>query len=576
MIMKTPSEPNYLITAALPYANNVPHIGNIIGSHLPADIFARFCRLKERTTLFVGGTDEHGTPNEVAAEKAGITPKELVDAFYIIHKQIYEWFGISYDNFSRTSNEIHHTTTQEFFQEIYKNGLISIEEIKLPYCEKDRRFLPDRFVEGQCPICSAEGARGDQCEKCGTILDAIELKNPYCIICKSKPVIKSTKHLFLDLQKVEKDLRKWVEESTQWKSQVKNLTIGWMKDGLKKRCISRDFKWGVKVPLNGFGDKVFYVWFDAPIGYISAVKEACEAKKEKIAGWWPEKTDYKKAKLFHFVGKDNIPFHTIFWPGMLIANKKFSLPFQIAGYQFMNFEGQKISKSRNWGVFCESLIKSGTPADFWRFYLAFKLPENSDSDFTWKEFESKINSELIGNFSNLVNRTLSFIKSKNSGVIPKPNKWAEEDKKLVELIAETEFNVGEAIDSLEIVRALQLIMELSAKTNAFFQQAEPWKNGGRRDNVLNLCANSLASLSILLQPFIPAACKRIQAMLNIANKNLKWQDAAKLQFKGGEEIGEIEILFQKLDEKRINELKEKTSKLGSVEEILGKHKQQKD
>nr|MDG6971107.1 methionine--tRNA ligase [Nitrososphaerota archaeon] len=384
-----------LVLCALPYTNAVPHVGNLVGSHLPADIFARYCRLKGMDTLFVGATDENGTPTEVAALELGVTPKELTDTLYRVHRDIYQWFGISYDNFSRTSAPTHHKTSQEFFLKIYEKGYVSEGVLRLPYCEKDRLFLPDRYVEGTCPVCGYELARGDQCEKCSTLLDPIQLINPRCKVDGSPPVFKDSKQLFLELGKVHAVLQSWIGSNEVWKAQVTSLAMGWLKEGLKKRSITRDLRWGVPVPLDGYRSKVFYVWFDAPIGYISATKEWGDAKGDPEA--WKKFWTDEGTRIYNFLGKDNIPFHTIFWPGMLFAHGGLNLPYDVVGLQFCNYEGDKISKSKNWGVFCESIPMAGLDPDIWRYYLIGIIPETRDTEFKWDDFKSKVNNELVAN-----------------------------------------------------------------------------------------------------------------------------------------------------------------------------------
>ncbi|MFH0972044.1 MAG: methionine--tRNA ligase [Candidatus Micrarchaeota archaeon] len=569
----------YLITAALPYVNNVPHIGNIAGSHLPADIFARYCRLKGRETIFIGGTDEHGSPSEIAAEKANIPVEELCETFYKIHRQIYDWFELSYDNFSRTSKPLHHEITKEFFLELQKNGFISEQKTMMPYCVKDKRFLADRFVEGKCPKCGSDAARGDQCEQCGTLLTPADLIKPYCVLCKTRPEMKETTHLFLNLDQLQPKLEEWLKKNAHWKPQVKNLAMGWIREGLKKRAITRDLKWGVKVPIEGYGNKVLYVWFDAPIGYISSTKEwilrskLIENKDYEFKKWWID----RKTKLFHFIGKDNIPFHTIFFPAMLLGEGHYILPYQVSGYQYLNYEGGKISKSKGHGIFCETFIedaKDALPADVWRFYLALKLPEIRDTEFTWSEFESRVNTELMGNFSNFVNRVTNFIETKKFGIIKRPGKITKEDEEMLNQIKIHVEKVDELYGGLEIVSALQTILELSAKGNQYFQTAEPWKRAERQEAVLWICANICKSLGVMLSPIIPEASRKIRKILGLGME-YDWDDALKL-LPNAHKIGKSEILFYRLEPAKILELKAKTTKIGKVEDKLGKHKAHPD
>ncbi len=573
-------EERYLVTAALPYVNNVPHIGNIVGSHLPADVFARFCRLKGRRTLFIGGTDENGAPSEIAAEKAGVPVRKLCDEFYAVHYKIYQWFNLSYDNFSRTSRPLHHEITKEFFLALQKKGLISERKMRLPYCLHCKRFLADRFIEGKCPRCGAEGARGDQCEKCSALLNPEELLDSHCVICGHRPEIRETKHLFLNLDSLQPDLKKWVEANKHWKPQVRNLAKGWLAEGLKKRCITRDLKWGVKVPVQGYEDKVFYVWFDAPIGYISSTKEwilendELEGREEQeFAAWWK----HPSTKLYHFIGKDNIPFHTIFFPAMLIGNGQYVLPHQVAGYQFLNYEGGKISKSKLHGVFCESFIENPAlegDADLWRFFLVLKLPEIRDTEFTWKEFQSRVNTELLGNLGNLVHRVASFIQANKSAVVPpKPAVLTAEDKKMLAAVEKTVANVDELYDDIEFVAALQEILELSAECNRYFQSAEPWKNKERQDAVLYAGARTCAALSVMLAPVVPQTADKMRSVYGL-KRVFSWEDAL------GEEVGgrpvKPKILFVKLSEERVAEMRKLATRIGKVEDRMGKHKTQED
>ena len=416
-----------LVTAALPYINNVPHLGHIVGSHLPADIFARYCRAKGYETLFVGGTDENGSTSEIAAEEIGVDIDIFCDKLYKEHKKVYDWFNISYDNFSRTTHPLHHKITQEFFEKIYENGFVKEGKLKVFYSPEEKRFLPDRYVKGTCSKCGYEDANADQCEKCTSVLDATQLTNPKSTITGNPVEVREATHLFLRLDQLSGKLEKWLKEKKNWRSQVTSLALGWIKEGLKERCITRDLRHGVKVPLKGFEDKVFYVWFDAPIGYISSTKEVSPKNWGKF---WKD----KDTKIYHFLGKDNIPFHTIFWPGMLIANGEFNLPHYVEGLQYLNYEGGKFSKSKKKGVFCEKLPETDINPDIMRAYLTFIMPESGDTEFKWKDFQRRINSEMIGNYGNFVNRTLSFIYNKLDRKIERPSEQelTKSDKGLID------------------------------------------------------------------------------------------------------------------------------------------------
>ena len=559
-----------LILCALPYANNVPHIGNIVGSHLPADIFARYCRLKGYEAILIGGTDENGTPTEVAAREAGVTPQKLVDEFHKIQKSIYDWFLISYDNFSRTSKPIHHKTTKAFFKEIYDKGFIIEKEIKVPFCKKCEMALPDRYVEGICPNCNYEKARGDQCDKCTKLLDPLDLKKPKCKICGSEPKPKKTKHLFLEFGKLQGYLEKWIKASTHWNEQVTSLAMGWIHEGLKERCITRDLKFGVQVPIPGYEEKIFYVWFDAPIGYVSSTKEWAENTKNPD-GWelfWKN----PEAKIYNFMGKDNIPFHTIFWPAMLIANGKYNLPYQVVGLQFCNYEGDKISKSRNWGVFCEKLPKAGIDADVWRYYLSHLIPESKDSDFKWDEFEARTNNELIANFGNFINRTLSFI-TNNTGRKLSHHELTPQDTALLKKIEISHKEITELFERVRLREALQKILELSTEGNKYFQENKPWelikKDPKRCDTVLYLSANLCLSLAILVKPFLPNTSKKIFDQIGVKD-GFSWNDARKMNLEKGQMINKAEILFKPIEKEKIENLKDSVTKPTSMEEFFGK------
>lgn len=559
-----------LILCALPYANNIPHVGTLVGSHLPADIFARYCRLKGYETVFVGGTDENGTPTEVAAREVGIDPQKLVDTFHEIQKKIYEWFLISYDNFSRTSRPIHHKTTKAFFKEIYDKGYIIEKEIKVPYCGKCKMALPDRYVEGICPYCKYEKARGDQCEKCTKLLDPIDLKKPKCKICGAQPKPIKTKHLFLEFGKLQNKLEEWIKSSKQWREQVTSLAMGWIHEGLKPRCITRDLKFGVQVPIPGYENKIFYVWFDAPIGYISSTKEWADntRKPDQWELYWKD----HGAKIYNFLGKDNIPFHTIFWPAMLIANGKYNLPYQVVGLQFCNFEGDKISKSRNWGVFCEKIPDSGVDVDVWRYYLAHLIPETKDSDFKWDEFETRVNRELIGNFGNFINRALSFIENRLEGKITH-FELGQGDLELIKKIEKSHKEITDLFEETKLREALQKILELSAEGNKYLQENKPWelikKDKKRCDTVMYLCANLCFDLAILIQPFLPKTSKRIFEQLGVRDR-FGWSDANKINLEKGHRIGHSEILFKPLEKQKIAELKKTVGKAADLAEIFGK------
>lgn len=525
-----------LVTAALPYINNVPHLGHIVGSHLPADIFARYCRLKGHDTLFVGGSDENGTTSEIAAKENNLQVREFCNILHKIHKRVYDWFNISYDIFSRTSKKTHYKNVQEFFSEIDKNGFIEEDTLEIFYCETCKTYLADRYVKGTCPKCGYENANGDQCEKCTAVFESKELINPKCTICGNTPILKESKHLFLRLDKLENQLSDWINSNKQWRPQVTNLALGWIKQGLKPRCITRDLKWGVPVNKKGYEDKVFYVWFDAPLGYLSFTKEISEDWEK----YW------NHGEVYHWIGKDNIPFHTIFWPGMILANKTIKLPHQICGLQYLNYEGGKFSKSKKHGVFCEKLINSNLNPDSLRAYLTYIIPENSDTEFKWSDFQDRINNDIIGNFANLINRSLT-LSYKNFKTLE-----GSIDPELKSQIQEKINIVDQLLEKCELRNAFLEILSLAKLGNQYFDKKEPWKlvKEGKGKDVLYNCAYLSSVLAILISPYLPETSKKIYKMLSL--KEIKWED---LEPKEKYKLKQPEILFSKISDEELEQLK---------------------
>ncbi len=537
-----------LITAALPYVNLSPHIGNIVGSHLPADIFSRYCRLQGYGVLFIGGTDEHGTATEIAAKQFGITPRELCDYFFTVHNSIYNWFNFSYDNFSRTSKEIHYTTTVDFFKKIYKKGCIIEKVLELPYCTDCKTILSDRYIEGTCAFCKYEHARGDQCEACGKLLEPSSLKKPHCVSCSSTNIIfRKEKHLFIRLQEFSQKLKKWIEGSHQWRKQVSSLALAWIKEGLQDRCITRDLVWGVPIPVEGYEKKVFYCWFDAPLGYISSTKE-------RRGNTYKEYWQNKKCRIYNFIGKDNIPFHTIFFPAMLLAHGKFNLAYNVVGLQYLNYEGGKISKSKQHGVFCENLPSLGLEPDYWRFYLTYLIPETADTEFYWKEFQERVNKELIGNLGNFVNRTLSLIAHDFNCRIPKV-KLTQQDLKFMKEVKSQVNRIKENFENVELRKALREVLNLSAMGNLYLQEQKPWE--GNADHTMFISANLCKILGLIIQPFLPVTSQRILGMLNCKERD--WKKLTEFNLTG--KINKPALLFRKLEDKDIEGYKAKASKI---------------
>jgi methionyl-tRNA synthetase len=549
----TAEKKRVLVLCALPYTNAVPHVGNIVGSHLPADIFARYCRLKGYETLFIGGADENGTPTEVAALELKVTPRRLTDVFYAVHKRIYDWFEISYDNFSRTSLPVHHRTTQDFFLKIYEKGFISSGKLLVPYCENDKLFLADRYVQGTCPVCGYEFARGDQCENCATLLEPTQLINPKCKVDGSTPVFRESDNLFLELDKVEGQLGSWISSNTHWRKQVTSVALAWIKEGLRKRSITRDLKWGVPVPLAGYEEKIFYVWFDAPIGYISSTKEWAE-RSGKPDGWKPFWLD-PSTVIYNFLGKDNIPFHTIFWPGMLMAHGGLNLPHEVVGLQYCNYEGDKISKSRNWGIFCERVVESGLDPDIWRYYLTYLIPETKDTEFKWEEFENRVNNELVANIGNFVHRTLTFASNFLGGVVEQTPLGEEETELQYKVLAEAE-KADQALREVRLRDAMRSILQVSTLGNEYFQRTQPWvlikQDPERCRQVIYSCVSICRVLAILLAPYLPSSSKRILAFLKQPGE-ATWESIPMPL--GRVEISKPEILFRKLEKAEIDRIR---------------------
>jgi len=574
------TKPRALVTAALPYINNVPHIGHIVGSHLPADIVARYLRATGHEVLFVGGSDESGTTSEIAAKAEGLPVDEFCARLHVVHKAIYEWFGISYDIYGETTRTpIHHETTRAIFEAIRANGFISEGSQEQLYCVTDAMFLADRYVVGTCAHCGYEQANGDQCERCGKVLEPKTLKAPRCKVCGKPPELRATKHLYLQLDRLSERLREWLEGPgcAHWRPQVRSVALGWIKEGLRERAITRDLKWGVKVPLEGFTDKVFYVWFDAPIGYLSFTKQYF-AERGKPEGWkdfWQN----KECRIFHVLGKDNIAFHTIFWPGMLAAEGTLNLPFRVDGLQFLNYEGDKISKSKRWGVFCEKLAESGMDPDMMRAYLTFLMPETADTEFRWDDFERRINSDIIGTLANFVHRSLSLGKAKLGGKIARPAPGTEtaDDAAILARLPVRAAEVDRLLAAGELRAAFTEILAFAADGNKYMDTTAPWKlvkagNLARASEVIWHCATVAASLAVLMAPFLPGAAKRawgILALPGSPSDEGRWAGARASLLPDVHEINEPAPLFLKLVPEETARLKAIVTQPPDLREVLG-------
>jgi methionyl-tRNA synthetase len=581
-----------LITSALPYVNNVPHLGNLI-QVLSADAFARFCRLRGYETLYICGTDEYGTATENRAAEEGVSPQELCDRYYAIHAEIYRWFAIAFDKFGRTSTPIQTEIVQDIFKKLDDRGLITEHTIEQLYCAECDRFLADRYIRGVCPHCGYEGARGDQCEACGKLLDPTELKEPRCSRCGATPSPRSTSHLYIDLPRIKDRLEAWITEASAagfWANNAIQMTQAWIRDGLRERAITRDLKWGIPVPKPGYEKKVFYVWFDAPIGYISITGNlGAETLKTRAGGssrdwhdfvdfWWKSPGE---VELFQFVGKDNIPFHTVIFPSSLLGSgEPWTMLHHMSSTEYLNYESGKFSKSQGVGVFGTDVMETGIEADIWRFYIFYNRPEKADALFTWKDFQEKVNGELIGNLGNLVNRTLSFVTRYYGGKIPGHGlSLGCGDSPFWEKVREYEAEITEKLERAELRDAFRTIFELSSFANKTFQDGEPWRRrkGGAEDPegpaaaealIRDLC-HVVRDMAVMIEPYLPQAAAKIASFFGLSagksragGKGLSWEDIGR--DRGLREVVRSEVLFPKLEDEPVAELRERYS--GSQQE----------
>lgn len=533
----------YIVTSAWPYASGIPHLGNFIGSVLSGDVLARFYRLQGHDVLYVSGSDEHGTPIEVAALKEKIAPKKLVDRNHKELSRIFREFGITYDNYSRTSGKNHVDFVQDFYTQVHKNGYVFSKDVEQLYCKKCERYLPDRFVEGICPHCGFETARGDQCDGCGKVLNPTELGEPYCVVCKGTPEAKKTKQWFFDLPKFSKSLEKWIK-GQPWPENAKNFALGWIKEGLDARTLTRDIKWGIPAPFDK--EKTIYVWNEAVLGYVSATKEI----REDWEDWWKG----KDTKTIFCIGKDNVPFHAIVFPALLLANdKKYVLPWGIASTEYLNFNGQQFSKSRGVGVWLDDALKL-YPPDYWRYVLLATRPEVRDANFEWESFQKRINTELNDVLGNFVYRTVSFCQRFFGGKIPKPGKLDKRDKEVLEKAGKIRDNVASLLGDFKIQQALREAMQIAHLGNQYMNEREPWKTVkddlARTGTTINVCLGLTKMLAVVIEPFIPFTSDEIWKELGVKEKK-EWNVSPEISGK----IGKIEPLFKKIEDEEIEKLK---------------------
>lgn len=564
----------FLVTSALPYVNNVPHLGTLV-CIISADVYTRYLRSKGYEVISVLGTDEHGTTTEFKAKEEGLTPREICDKFFELHKKIYDFFLCSFDCFGRTSDKETHEVTKDIFEKLYKSGFIEEGTLTQLYCDNCKMFLPDRFVIGTCPHCGYDKARGDQCEACGNLLNPDELIDPKCAFCGTTPRTVESKHLFLSLDKLQSEIEEFVKErEDNWTLNAKTMTWNWLKKGLQKRCITRDLSWGIKVPLKGYENKVFYSWFDAPIGYIGITKQNRKDWKE----WW---FNDKEVSLVQFMGKDNIPFHTILFPSYLIGTRdNYTLLDKLSVNEYLNYEDLKFSKSLGIGVFGDDVMNLGFRPDVWRYYLMINRPEKTDTVFSWDDFAAKLNNELVANLGNLVYRVISFVNRFYNSTIPEAN---EEDyysiitKERIDEIKKLYESIDKSLEKISLKDALKQIMLVSKVGNQIFQENEPWKlrkqDKKTVDIVISFLVNLVKDLAILVEPYMPGVSKDIFEMLNI--QQLKWDSLGNFnQIKAGHKIKPQRMLFKKVEDKMVEELKNKFS--GKKEKISLENKEKSE
>lgn len=550
-----------LVTAALPYANGHLHLGHLAGAYLPADIYVRYQRLKQRDVVFICGSDEHGVPITITAEKEKTTPQAVVDRYHAANKEAFERFGMSFDNYSRTSLPLHHETAKEFFLDFYNKGILTEKSEKQLYCETDKMFLADRYVEGICPNCKNPGARGDQCENCGNWLNQYDLIDPKCKVCGATPVLRETKHWYFPLGKYQKQLEEYIDERHKrdgWKENVLKYCRSWFNEGLQDRAVTRDLPWGVPVPLEGYQNKVLYVWFDAVLGYISSTKEWAMKKGEPDD--WKRYWQRDDTKYVAFIGKDNVVFHCIVFPAMLMAKGGYVLPENVPANEFLNFEGQKFSKSRGWGIDLKDFLDEFPNADSLRYAIAVNMPESHDSDFYLKDYQARNNNELAAILGNFVNRTLMFVQKNFHNRVPDPGDLTEEDQNYLAYLKSAPAEIGSFYERYRFRDGLLAVMNVARTANKYFNDTAPWKtikeNPGRCATTLNVCLQTVRTLAILIEPVLPNSAQKIWHMLNISEPlaQQNWDDAGVVALEAGHTIGESEILFSRIEDAEIDRL----------------------
>ena len=557
---ETKMSKRYTITAALPYTNGPIHIGHLAGVYVPADIYARYLRLTGNDVAFICGSDEHGVPITIKAKKEGVTPQDIVDKYHAIIKKSFEDFGVSFDNYSRTSAKIHHDTAQKFFKTLYDKGEFIEEVTEQLYDEKADQFLADRFVTGTCPKCSNEEAYGDQCEKCGSSLNATDLINPKSAITGNVPTLKQTKHWFLPLDKHEAFLKEWILKGHKkdWKPNVYGQVKSWIDDGLRPRAVTRDLDWGIPVPVEGAEGKVLYVWFDAPIGYISATKEWAERVGKDWEPYWKD----ENTKLVHFIGKDNIVFHCIIFPAMLKAEGSYILPDNVPANEFLNLEGNKLSTSKNWAVWLPEYLEDfPNQQDVLRYALTANAPETKDNDFTWADFQAKNNNELVAIFGNFINRVVVLTDKYYNGIVPSPSNFTQVDEEVLAAIKAYPDVIASSIERYRFREASQELMNLARLGNKYLADEEPWKvikvDEERTKTIMFVALQIASALATLSEPFLPFTSDKLKNILSVTSSavEMSWEDIStkNVLLPTGHQIGKAELLFSKIEDEAIQQ-----------------------
>lgn len=572
----------YTVTTALPYTNGPIHIGHLAGVYVPADIYVRYLRLTGNDVVFIGGSDEHGVPITIKAKNEGVSPQDIVDKYHAIIKKSFEDFGIAYDNYSRTSAPIHHETASEIFKTLYDKGAFIEETTEQLYDEKANQFLADRFVTGTCPKCGYEEAYGDQCENCGTSLNATDLINPKSALTGNVPTLKKTKHWFLPLDRYEDFLKEWILKGHKkdWKPNVYGQVKSWIDDGLRPRAVTRDLDWGIPVPVEGGEGKVLYVWFDAPIGYISSTKEWAEREGKDWEPYWKD----KDTKLVHFIGKDNIVFHCIIFPAMLKAEGSYILPDNVPANEFLNLEGNKLSTSKNWAVWLPEYLKEFPgQQDVLRYVLTANAPETKDNDFTWKDFQARNNNELVAIFGNFINRVVVLTNKYYNGVVPEPSELSKADQDTLAAVKAYPDVIASSIERYRFREAGQELMNLARLGNKYLADEEPWKvvkvDEQRTKTIMYVALQIAAALSTLSEPFLPFTSEKLKNILGLqdkeagtANKGLNWNDVSSKEvlLPAAHQINKAELLFSKIEDETIQKQLDKLEASKKANEAANK------